>query len=456
MSTLEWAMTDESWTPIAEWSGEIGPDEDEAGGIFLSFEVPDHMQALHIHVRMRLEGGRPAFQLHDPIRDRGCFIPWFAGESEAEFSLYAGRDQATAGLLQGPIVAGTWTLHLSALRVRGAMPYSIRMLGIAGDKEKVRWFAGDLHTHSNHSDGIFAVTELVRTAKDSGLQFLCLTDHNTMSGFAEWVPDGQSGESDFLVLKGTEYTTKFGHANAFGLHEPVDWRVDGRKRTFSHVAAETKAQGALFSINHPFCAKYPSSNWADWDIDVTRVDCLEIWNHLQLLDQSKEEELALRKWDEWLNRGYRITGVGGSDAVHRHSSGEHRIGKPTVYIGAERLTRDDLLKGIKEARVIVTAGPLLQTGLSYAGRTFMVGDRIAVSGEAEVEADAIWHGDEEGFVQWVKNGEVAAEAPLRQASSLKAKIVVQGGDWLRVQLRNQNRQLLAFANPFFFAAEPVG
>ena len=43
----------------------------------------------------------------------------------------------------------------------------------------------DLHTHSKHSDGTLAPSELVDLAAREGLRAVALTDHDTMSGVEE-------------------------------------------------------------------------------------------------------------------------------------------------------------------------------------------------------------------------------------------------------------------------------
>ncbi len=49
----------------------------------------------------------------------------------------------------------------------------------------MRWLAGDLHAHTVHSDGVLTVPELARFAVERGLDFLAVTDHNTISHHAE-------------------------------------------------------------------------------------------------------------------------------------------------------------------------------------------------------------------------------------------------------------------------------
>ena len=43
----------------------------------------------------------------------------------------------------------------------------------------------DLHTHSTKSDGTLTPKELVRLAKELGLEAIALTDHDTVSGLEE-------------------------------------------------------------------------------------------------------------------------------------------------------------------------------------------------------------------------------------------------------------------------------
>ena len=64
----------------------------------------------------------------------------------------------------------------------------------------------DLHTHSTASDGQYTPSELVRLAKDRGLEVLALTDHDTVGGLEEAV---QAGDALGLrVLRGVELSAR--------------------------------------------------------------------------------------------------------------------------------------------------------------------------------------------------------------------------------------------------------
>jgi len=49
----------------------------------------------------------------------------------------------------------------------------------------------DLHCHTNYSDGILSPKEVVRRAKEKGIKYLAITDHNSVDGVIEAVEEGK-------------------------------------------------------------------------------------------------------------------------------------------------------------------------------------------------------------------------------------------------------------------------
>lgn len=60
----------------------------------------------------------------------------------------------------------------------------------------------DLHTHSAASDGQYAPAELVRLAKERGLEILALTDHDSVNGTDEAVEEGRA--VGLQIIQGVE------------------------------------------------------------------------------------------------------------------------------------------------------------------------------------------------------------------------------------------------------------
>ena len=75
-------------------------------------------------------------------------------------------------------------------------------------------FAADLHTHSTLSDGDLSPTELVREAKERGLQAVALTDHDTLAGLPEALKAGK--EEGIAVICGVEVSLRFTRPDFIG------------------------------------------------------------------------------------------------------------------------------------------------------------------------------------------------------------------------------------------------
>ena len=43
----------------------------------------------------------------------------------------------------------------------------------------------DLHSHTNHSDGLLEIEDVLKRAKDKGVEVLAITDHDTSNHFRE-------------------------------------------------------------------------------------------------------------------------------------------------------------------------------------------------------------------------------------------------------------------------------
>lgn len=67
----------------------------------------------------------------------------------------------------------------------------------------------DLHTHTTASDGQYTPTELVRLAKQHGIQVLAVTDHDTIAGVDEALAAGKA--LGLQVIRGVELSAEEYH-----------------------------------------------------------------------------------------------------------------------------------------------------------------------------------------------------------------------------------------------------
>lgn len=65
----------------------------------------------------------------------------------------------------------------------------------------------DLHTHSTASDGTFSPTELMKAAKNAGLEAIALTDHDTPQGLSE--AEAAAKELGLEFVPGVEFSAVY-------------------------------------------------------------------------------------------------------------------------------------------------------------------------------------------------------------------------------------------------------
>jgi PHP domain len=335
---------------------------------YLPVEVAPGTAALRVELEYDRAGS---------VLDLGCLGPsgfrgWSGGARE---SFVIAAEAATPGYLPGEIEPGLWQvmigLHLvapdgvryrvtaepsagaatgpsfrlaqagrpaAALPVPGGRPARRNLPAAAGR----RWLAGDLHAHTVHSDGAMTVPELACFAISRGLDFIAVTDHNTVSHHAE-LPSA-TRRYGITLLPGQEVTTAYGHAGVLGdtgwidfRHDPDDW------------LAATERGGGLMSVNHPIAGP------ASWLRQMRRRPPLvEVW-HWSWLDLSWTTPLAW--WQAW---DPAAIPVGGSD-WHRHGS-DAPPGTPTTWVECAGSEPDAILDGLRAGRVAVSAerdGPVL-------------------------------------------------------------------------------------------------
>ena len=209
-----------------------------------------------------------------------------------------------------------------------------------------RWRAGDLHTHTVHSDGALTVGELARFAAESGLEFIAVTDHNTVSHHRELPP--AASRHGITLIPGQEVTTSDGHANALG---DIEW-VDFREPAAGWLKTAQR-RGGLLSVNHPIAGPV---SWMH--AMPERPPLVEVW-HWSWLDLKWTTPLSW--WRAWHPDA---VPVGGSD-WHRAGS-DAPPGTPTTWVESATSDPADLLASIAAGRVAISAhrdGPvLLRTG----------------------------------------------------------------------------------------------
>ncbi|MDO8741135.1 MAG: PHP domain-containing protein [Candidatus Woesearchaeota archaeon] len=99
----------------------------------------------------------------------------------------------------------------------------------------------DLHTHSIYSDGIFTPKELAKKAKEKGIKYLALTDHNSVEGVREAVMYGK--ELGIEIIPGVEVLSDWGEVIGYF----IDINNEGLLNILEHNKKEVN-NGTRFCI----------------------------------------------------------------------------------------------------------------------------------------------------------------------------------------------------------------
>lgn len=212
------------------------------------------------------------------------------------------------------------------------------------------WSKADLHIHSDHSDGLASIPEIMEyVATKTDLKVIAITDHNTIEGalYARSLADMYPGVE---VVIGEEVTSKWGHILGLFLTEPVRPGMSA-----AETIAAINEQGGVAIIAHPFANRafgpFGLKSLGDRVCDVA-FQAMEVYNSSPYLIY------ANRLASKAFAAGQGIAATGGSDAHVLKA-----VGKGYTMFRGE--TAADLRRSLDELETHACAG---RGGMSVAFR----------------------------------------------------------------------------------------
>jgi hypothetical protein len=389
--------------------------------------------------------------LFDPEGCRG------ARHNNPDQSLVITEVSATPGYTPGKLPAGLWTVFIDTHRILppDELHYKLELeistepideVAPQWTKAKVKsrgqgWYRGDLHGHTLHSDASWDVPEFIQYARDYKLDFVTLTDHNTVSPLAHL--DSLAGD-DLLTMGGSELTTYYGHALALGVRTWQEWRVGVDNITMPEIATQVKNKGGVFIIAHPKSMGDPDCTGCDWHYhDMLPGDArhIEIWNGDWAGDSGNETALEL--WYGWLNDGYRMVATSGTDS-HGPIKNQN-LGFNYVY--AKDLTERYILSAIKQGRLYLSSGPKLELLARNQNLEHVMMGEVIPGGNMTLSF--YWQDcSESDVLVLIINGGVFEERPLRKRGMLEWTLP-HHTRWCVVEVRDKQGEMRAVTNPIF-------
>ena len=417
------------------------------------------------------------FGLFDGERFRG-----WSGGNKASFTL--SEADATPSYLPGPIRPGRWRLLLGIPNIREGVrsEYTANIyFAHATDLPAVStfsqaplrtgpaWYRGDLHMHDAHSDGSCLsqsgrkvpcpLYRTVESAARRGLDFIAISDHNTISHF-DAMRELQPYFDNLLLLPAREITTFQGHANVYGTTEFIDFRLTSSYvPDINKLTKRVQDLHGIFSINHPGLPSGEQCMGCGWtapNTDFSRVTAIEVVNG----DLREGPGSGVSLWQEELNKGFRITGLGGSDNHNGDLPPEARsaIGRPTTVIYAQALSEHAILDAIRAGHVFIDVEGTKDRTVEFRAGTgssaAIMGDSIPASAGQKVHFTVKMVALQGAYSEIIQDGnstDLIDKSAFDKGDETKEFDYFSDGKrhWFRVNARSATGSLLIVGNPIY-------
>ncbi|MDP3856235.1 MAG: CehA/McbA family metallohydrolase [Stagnimonas sp.] len=433
------------------------------------------------------------------------------GRSDNEQApIFVQADGADRGFVPGRIEPGLWfaDLGIAAVAPNGA-DYRVRVeckAAAAGappaedpvDRGHVArfgagWYHGDFHMHAYHSNpNAPDWPDFIAQARAAQLDFLMVTEYVTGQ---HWHTLGavQRQHPDLLIWPGREIITYHGHMMAFGETPSVlEYRHGFEDVSAAEIQRLSKADGALFGVNHPTTFPPPLfSNFCrgcyfelDDAVDWSQVDTIELVNGpmiataddlgIPLPAGSIENPFvatAIQKWEGLLAQGYKITAVSGSDSKGVDAEDQRSrkgYGSSATAVHAQNLSRPALSAAIRaghayiRARGIANSPQVLFEASGPGGQQGIYGDSLVLAEGETATLTTTVSGGVGQLLSYYANGLPVLSLPVptdpyvhtQAAARLPVSEGPLGTFW-RIELRDaQTRTVIG--NPIFLKPASAG
>ena len=214
-----------------------------------------------------------------------------------------------------------------------------------------RFLRGNIHGHSDNSDGALAPSEVCARYREAGYDFVAITDH--------FRPNYNYPLTDTRGFRAAGFTTLLGaevhapqtargvewHLLAVGL--PADFPATGPEETGPSLARRCAEAGAFVAIAHPHWYQLTLED----ALSIDAAHAVEVYNHTSAVNADRGDGLVL--YDALLSEGRRLGAIAVDDS---HWKVADAFGG-WVMVKAEENAPDALLAALKAGAYYATQGP---------------------------------------------------------------------------------------------------
>ena len=225
-------------------------------------------------------------------------------------------------------------------------------------KKKGRFYKGNIHTHSNLSDGRLLPDDVCEAYIKRGYDFISITDH-FLGMFKYPLTRIKSNFKNFCTILGAELHTskmkngELWHILALGLTENFippeqpSFLIENNSESAQKLVSRCLDAGAFVSLTHP---EWNGLTLEDTN-EIKNAHAIEIYNHSSSIECDRGYGLSI--FEQMLNEGKRINIIATDDA---HFQTKDAFGG-WIMVKAENNNSIDLLDALKKGYYYSSQGP---------------------------------------------------------------------------------------------------
>ena len=241
------------------------------------------------------------------------------GKWYGRFDRYKDNFEITGQSTKGcSILPGEWSVFCEVFQLYEEMEITLDITFHC--YEHYHTFLGELHTHTNITDGKLSLKELEASISENEHDFFFMTDHNSITAWNDL-----NKNSSVKGYKGLELTTFSGHILVLGITDYVSWyNNNGDLKLLEQIRTNVKEKGGILGIAHPFANGAPFCAGCRWEnpFDPSLFDFIEVWN--SKLGDNKQNWEAITLWTDFLRNDYKIFCTCGGD-IHKETDLDHSL-----------------------------------------------------------------------------------------------------------------------------------
>jgi hypothetical protein len=227
---------------------------------------------------------------------------------------------------------------------------------------KTHVYMGQMHDHSNNSDGAQTPSAVVTAYRSAGYDFISISDHYKITS--------DPGVSGILFIPGAEEAPKsplrnysyVNHMNRIGAVTPST----GSSGTPQKVIDQSLSEGSFVFLNHPsWPGGYPADpNWMDAELEsVAGYYGVEVWNSLVAPNQNAENRI-----DYLLSKNKKLFLIAADDC---HNLNSVYCKTASVRVFSDELTVQAIMENLKSGNFYASNGANI-SGIHISGKTFEI------------------------------------------------------------------------------------